>query len=50
MMMHCYTMMRFHKIISGEDWYFVSKSVLTYCEKFEIAGKFIQTEKGQNNF
>ena len=34
-------------------WYFVSKIVLTYCEKKKYSSdrdKFIQTVKGQNNF
>ena len=43
-------MMRFHKIISGEDWYFVSKIVLTYCENFEITGTIYSNREKAEQF
>ena len=38
---------QFHELYAQgkPNWYFVTKIVLTYCEK-----KFVQTLKGQNNF
>ena len=38
--------------IAMEKWYFVTKIVLTYCEKkvLRTLEQFIQTVKSQNNF
>ena len=37
--------------VGSDDWYFVTKIVLTCCEKkLRSLEQFIQTMKGQNNF
>ena len=37
--------------VGSDDWYFVTKIVLTYCEKnLRSLEQFIQTVKGKNHF
>ena len=44
-------MLSFIFIFKQKDWYFVTKIVLTYCEKnLRSLEQSIQTVKGQNNF